>query len=141
MAARMPARWRRIVRASLTNGPQARSGCPGQPGVEVRRCERGVGELVEQPEFFFHEEGAEHRVVDLSDFAEQRELRDRLLVWCLQQRPSGVLDPAALQGVRALVRVSLITADLVNGALTEAHYVNESKQISACGTLSPIAFS
>jgi hypothetical protein len=28
---------------------EARSGCPGQPGIEVRRRERGIFKVVEQP--------------------------------------------------------------------------------------------
>ena len=35
---------------------QPAPGRPGQPRVEVRGRERGVVELVEQPEFFFEQE-------------------------------------------------------------------------------------
>jgi hypothetical protein len=56
----------------------------------------------------------------LLDFAEDGELVDGLLVGRLEQRPAGVLDPLAGLGVGALMRVSLVAADLVDGALGEA---------------------
>ena len=37
---------------------QPRAGGPGEPGVQVRWCEVGVGQVVEQPEFFAQQEGA-----------------------------------------------------------------------------------
>jgi hypothetical protein len=51
--------------------------------------ERWVLESVEQPEFLLEEEGLEHRLVGVLDFAEQRELRDGLLVGCFEQRSAG----------------------------------------------------
>ena len=41
----------------------------------MRWGERGVFELVEQPEFLFEQEGAEHRLVGLLDFAEHLDER------------------------------------------------------------------
>jgi len=49
----------------------------------VRRCERGILEVVEQPQFLLQEEGAVHRLVGVLDFAEQRELTDRLFLGAL----------------------------------------------------------
>jgi len=53
----------------------------------------------------------------LRDLAEQRELRDRLFLGRLEQRPARALDPAALRGVGALVDVPFVAPDLVDGAL------------------------
>jgi len=49
---------------------QAGSGGPGEPGVQVRRGERRILEVVEKPEFFFEQERAVERPVGLLDFAE-----------------------------------------------------------------------
>ena len=94
----------------------------------MRGGERRILELVEQPEFLFEQEGAEHRLVDLLDFAEHGELADRLLVGRFEQRPARVLDPLAGRGVRALVRVPLVAADLVDGALAEPDHVERIKR-------------
>jgi hypothetical protein len=51
----------------------------------VRRRERDILKVVKQAESLFEQEGAEHRLVGLLDFAEQRELTDRLFLWALQQ--------------------------------------------------------
>src|SRR5215217_4802827 len=110
IAARMPGRWRRIVCASLMNGVS-------------REREAWVVELVEQPELFLEQEGTVERLVGLLDLAEQRELVDRLLGGRLEQRPAGALDPAAAWGVRTLVGVPFVAADLVDGALGEPHDV------------------
>jgi hypothetical protein len=61
----------------LESGP----GCPAEPGVEVLGRERGVVEVVEEPELFLEQERAVERPVGLLDFAELRELIDRLLLW------------------------------------------------------------
>ena len=107
----------------------------------MRGRERGIVELVEQPELRFEQEGAVERLVGVRDFAEQRELRNRLLVGRLKQRPPGALDPAADGGVRALVRVPLIAADLVDRALAEPDDVERIERDLAPGRLSRIAFS
>src|SRR3954454_23394387 len=39
----------------LDERPQPRTGCPCQPRVEMRRREGRILELVEQPQFLFHE--------------------------------------------------------------------------------------
>ena len=82
--------------------------------------EGGIVELVEQAELLFEQEGSVERLVGLLDVGEQRELGERLLVGRLEQRPAGALDPAAGLGVRALVRVPFVAADLVDRALGEA---------------------
>jgi hypothetical protein len=102
---------------------EPRSGCPGQPRVEVLGRELWVVEVVEQPELFLQEERAVERLVGLLDFAELRELVDRLLLRALEQRPAGPLDPLPGPGVGAVVGVSLVATDLVHGALAEAHDV------------------
>ncbi len=112
---------------------------PGQPRVEVRRRERGVVEVVEQPEFLFEQEGAVERLVGLLDLAELRELVDGLLGGALQQRPAGALDPFALGGVGALVGVPLVAADLVYRPLARRTTWNGSNAISASGKFSRIA--
>ena len=38
--------------------PRPRSGCPGEPGVDVLGRERGIFELVEDAELFFEQEGS-----------------------------------------------------------------------------------
>ena len=70
---------------------------PRRARLKVRRRERAILELVENAQFLFEQEGAEHRLVGLLDLAEQRELRDALLVGALEQRPSGVLDLLAFR--------------------------------------------
>ena len=77
MAARMPSRWRRSVRASRTNGVSRERDGPGQPGVQVRGREARVVEVVEQPQLFAQQEGAVERAVGLLDLAERGELADR----------------------------------------------------------------
>jgi hypothetical protein len=70
------------------------SGCPGQPGVEVRGRQRGAVEVVEQPELFAQQEGAVEALVGVLDVAEGGELSDGLALGRLEQRPAGVLDPS-----------------------------------------------
>jgi hypothetical protein len=59
---------------------ESRSAGPGEPGVEVRWCERRIVELVEDAELFLEQERAVERLVGLLDFGEQGELFDRLLL-------------------------------------------------------------
>jgi len=87
------------------------------------RGERGVGQVVEQPELLAQQEGAVEAAVLALDLGERRELADRLVLGCLQERPAGVLDPAPGRGVRALVGVPLVAADLVDCARAEPHDV------------------
>ena len=105
------------------------------------RARARVVELVEQAELLLEQEGAVERLVGVLDLAEQRELRDRLLVGCLEQRPAGALDPAAGGGVGALVGVPLVAADLVDGALGEPDDVERVEADLGVGTASRIAFS
>jgi len=65
------------------------------------------------------------------DLAEDGELRDALLGRGLQQRPAGVLDPLAGRCGGALVGVSLVAADLVDGALAEPDDVKRVKVLGA----------
>ena len=69
IAARMPWRCWRIVRASMTNGSSLEREGQGEPGVEVRWRECGVLELVKQPQLLLEEEGAEHRLLGVLDFS------------------------------------------------------------------------
>ncbi len=57
---------------------QAGTAGPGEPGVEVRRGERGVLEVIEKAELFFEQERAVERPVGLLDFPELGQLVDRL---------------------------------------------------------------
>jgi hypothetical protein len=63
--------------------PRAR--CPCEPGAEVRRRERWVGQVVEQPQLFSEQEGAVEVAVGLLDFPEGRELADGLVLGGLEQ--------------------------------------------------------
>ena len=116
MAARMPSRWRAEGAGEPDERVEPGSGGPGQPGVEVRGRERGVVEVVEQPQLLAQQEGAVEPRVGLLDLAERGELADGLAFGRLEQRPAGALDPAAGRGVRALVGVPLVAADLVGRA-------------------------
>jgi hypothetical protein len=49
----------------------------------VRWCVRGVGQVVEQPEFFAQQERAVERAVGLLDLVEGGELADGLAFGCL----------------------------------------------------------
>ena len=61
--------------------------------------------------------------VALIDLAERAELIEALAVGGFEQRPARVLDPAAGRGVRAVVGVLLVAADLVDGVGADAHHV------------------
>jgi hypothetical protein len=82
----------------------------------VRRRQARVVEVVEQSQLFAQQEGAIELAVGLLDLPERGELADGLAFRGFEQRPSGVLDPAAGGGVRALVGVPFIAADLVGRA-------------------------
>ena len=58
---------------------ELRSRRPGQPGVEMRRRELRVLELVEQPQLLLQQERAVERLVGLLDLCQDGELLDRLL--------------------------------------------------------------
>jgi hypothetical protein len=93
---------------------------PGQPGVEVRRREGRVVEVVEQSELLAQQEGAVEARVGLLDFAEGCQLAEGLAFGRLEQRPAGALDPAPRRRVGALVGVPLVAAHLLGGAAGEA---------------------
>src|SRR4051812_16337116 len=99
---------------------QPGAGGPGEPSIEVRGGELGVGQVVEQPELFAQQEGAVEALVDLADLVQRGELADGLVFGRFEQRPAGALDPAAMRGSGALVSVPFIAADLVDGAGAEA---------------------
>src|SRR5438128_6682193 len=80
-------------------------------------------QLVAQPQLLLEQEGAVERLVGLLHLGQQRQLPRSLLRRRLEQRPAGALDPLAGLRMRALVRVPLISADLVHGALGQAHDV------------------
>src|SRR5215217_5258058 len=106
---------------------KARAAGPGQPGVQVRGRQCRVGQVVEQPEFLAQQEGAVEPPVVVLDFPEGGELADGLAFGRLEQRPAGALDPAAGRGVRALVEVPFVAADLVGGARSEPADVERVK--------------
>jgi hypothetical protein len=87
------------VRAQRAREPdewlEARATGPCEPGVEVRRRERRVVEVVEQPELLAQQERAVERAVGLLDLLERGELADGLALGRLQKRPARALDPAA----------------------------------------------
>src|SRR4051794_1864981 len=99
---------------------EPRSGGPGEPRVEMRRRQPSVVEVVEQPEILAQQEDAVEPAVGVLDLAQRGQLADRLALGRLEQRPAGALDPAAGRGVRALVGVPFVAADLVGGACREA---------------------
>jgi hypothetical protein len=63
---------------------QARPAGPCEPGVEVRRGEGRVVEVVEQPELLAQQEGAIQAPVVGLDLGERRELADALALGGLQ---------------------------------------------------------
>ena len=93
----------------------------------MRRCQARVVEVVEQPQLFAQQEGAVELAVVVLDFPERGELADGLVLGRLEQRPARALDPAAGLGVRALVGVSFVAADLVGRARAEADDVERVK--------------
>ena len=127
IALRIPSRWRRMVRASLMNGSSLDRDAQASQLSRCAGASVGIVELVEQSQLLFEQERAVERLVGLLDLAELRELVDRLLVGALEQRPAGALDPLARAGVRAVVGVPLVAADLVDRALGEADDVEGVK--------------
>ena len=60
--------------------------------------ERGVGQVVEQPQFFAQQEGAVEPAVGLLDFPERRELMHGLVFRApLAQRAHSVADAAGME--------------------------------------------
>jgi len=58
MAARIPSRWLRRVRASRTNGRRRERAAPASQASRCAGARSGSGQVVEQPEFFAQQEGA-----------------------------------------------------------------------------------
>jgi len=119
MAARIPSRWRRMVRASFMNGSNRDREAQVSQLSRCAGARAGILELVEQPQLLFEQERAVERPVGLLDFAELGELVHGLLGGGLEQRPAGALDPLPGLRVGAVVGVPLLAADLVHGALAE----------------------
>ena len=84
MAARMPSRWARGVRARRTKG-QAGAGGPGRPGVEVGGRGAGVGQVVSSRRSSLSRKGAVEALVGLSDLVPGGELVDVLALGRLEQ--------------------------------------------------------
>jgi hypothetical protein len=78
IALRIASRWRRMVRASLTNGSSRDLEAQVSQASRCAGASAGVVELVEQSELFFEQERAVERLVGLLDLAELRELVERL---------------------------------------------------------------
>src|SRR3954471_5603410 len=93
----------------------------------MRRREGWVVELVEQSQLVVEQEGAVEAAVVQVDLAERSERAEALALGGLQQRPAGVLDPAAGRGVGAVVGVPFVAADLVGGACGEPDDVERVK--------------
>ncbi len=98
---------------------EPRAAGPGEPGVQVSGRQCRVGQVVEQPQLLAQQERAVEPPVVVLDFPEGGELADGLAFGRLEQRPAGALDPAAGRGVRALVEVPFVAADLIGGARSE----------------------
>src|SRR4051794_4768822 len=98
MAARMPWRGARGVRGSATNGRSLDLAAQGQPGVEVRRGEGRVVEVVKQPQLLVQQKGAAEPRVGLLDLAEGGQLADGLTFGRLEQRPARPLDVSGRSG-------------------------------------------
>src|SRR5215211_5815324 len=86
----------------------------------MRRGEGWVIEVIEQPELLAQQEGAVEPAVGPLDLAEGGQLAHGLALGGLEQRPAGALHPPAGRGVRALVGVPLVAADLVGRPACEA---------------------
>src|SRR5215213_7915464 len=96
IAARMPSRCARRVRARRTNGFRR------ERDAQASQASRWAG--------------AVERAVGLLDFPEGGELSDRLSFGRFEQRPAGALDPAPGRGMGAFVGVPFVAADLVGRA-------------------------
>ena len=103
---------------------------PGQPGVEVRRRECGVGQVVAQSQLLAQQEGAVEALVGLLDLPWRGELADGLVLGGLEQRPAGALDPAACRRVAAVVTVPFVAADLIGGAGAESDDVKRIRLLA-----------
>ena len=135
MAARMPSRWRRRVRASATNGRESGARGPGQPGVQMRWC-AARGRRGGRAAAALRAAGRRGRA-RCWPAGPRRACASwptRLAFGRFEQRPAGALDPAAGRGVRALVGVPFVAADLVGRAAARVGTTwKGSKQISAGG--------
>ena len=107
MAARMPSRCLRRVRASRTNGRSRERAAQASQASRCAGASAGSAQVVEQPQLFAQQEGAVEAAVGVLDLAERGELADGLVLGRLEQRPAGALDPAAGRGVGALVARSI----------------------------------
>ena len=77
-------------------GAQPAAGGPGQPSIEVGGRERGIGQVVEQPEFFAQQEGAvEAAVLALGAIVKSCGSRPDMRI---RRRPSRGWCPGARRG-------------------------------------------
>ena len=134
MAARMPSRWARRVRASLTNGASRERAAQASQASRCAGARRRVVEVVEQPELLAQQEGAVEAGVGLLDLAEGGRAgrgsgarapssSDQRVP--LTQRPVAVCERSwAFHSSRRTWSVA---------RLARRQTWNGSKQISACG--------
>ena len=102
IAARMPWRCRRIVRASLTNGSSCDLDAHASQASRCAGASAGVLELVEQPQLLLEQERPVERL--LACWTSARSRAAGLLGGRLQERPAGALDPRPLACASARAR-------------------------------------
>jgi hypothetical protein len=107
----------------------------------VRRRERGVLEVLEQPQLLLEEEGAVEAAVGVLDFVQRGELTDGLVLRGLQQRPAHALDPATVPGGALALLVPFAAADIIDGALSELDDMKRVEADLCVGEAWRIAFS
>ena len=79
--------------------------------------------MVEQPELFLEQERAVEPLVGGRDLGQPRELLFALALRRLEQRPAGVLDPAAARSLALAVLVPLGAAHIVDRSARELAHV------------------
>lgn len=101
----------------------------------------GVVEVVERTQLFLEQKGAVEAAVGGLDLGELGGLAGGVALGCLDERPADALDPLAAGSGALAVVVPGGAADLVDGLVGELDDVEGSKQTSALGSASRIAFS
>ena len=105
---------------------EPRAGGPCEPGVESLGGFL-VGQPVEVAQLAEQQERAVHPLVGEHDFGELEQLLRGLVGGVLEQAVAGALDPLALAGARAAVRVVLVAANLVGRLAAELDDVERVK--------------